>query len=117
MLGFRGCRISIVHPEITAMQTTAILAAALRARREGVLVFPEILIPLVCTDHELEYVSKTIRSAAEILFEEEGDKVEYKLGSMLEVPRACMRADAIAKEVITCGVGMASLPDILHFVS
>jgi pyruvate,orthophosphate dikinase len=51
MLGFRGCRISIIHPEITTMQTNAIISAAIEAQREGVTVFPEILIPLVCTDH------------------------------------------------------------------
>jgi len=99
MLGFRGCRISIVHPEITEMQTTAIIEAALQAQNEGFTCFPEILIPLVCTDFENEAVSTVINAAAERVFNATvGQYINYKIGCMLEVPRAFLRAESIAKD-------------------
>lgn len=93
MLGFRGCRISIVHPEITVMQTTAIIEAALQAQNEGFTVFPEIMIPLVSSDNENETVSATINAAAERVFNAKAQYINYKIGCMIEVPRACMRAE------------------------
>ena len=99
MMGFRGCRISIVHPEITEMQTTAIIQAALQAQNEGFTVFPEILIPLVCSDFENEAVSAIINAAAERVFNASGGQyINYKIGCMLEVPRAFLRAESIAKD-------------------
>jgi len=99
MLGFRGCRISIIYPEITAMQTRAIISAAIEVQQnEKINVKPEIMIPLVCTDHEIEFITPTIRAAAKEVCEKYNTDIDYKVGTMLEVPRALARAKAIAKE-------------------
>ena len=97
MLGLRGCRLGITYPEITAMQTKAILGAATRLKREGFNPKPEIMVPLVGTYKELEQQQKVIKAAAEELFKEEGMEVEFKLGTMIEIPRAALTADQIAK--------------------
>ena len=97
MLGLRGCRLGITSPEITAMQTKAILGAATRLKREGFNPKPEIMVPLVGTYKELEQQQKVIKAAAEELFKEEGMEVEFKLGTMIEIPRAALTADQIAK--------------------
>lgn len=97
MLGLRGCRLGITYPEITAMQTKAILGAATRLKREGFNPKPEIMVPLVGTYKELEQQQKVIKTAAEELFKEEGMEVEFKLGTMIEIPRAALTADQIAK--------------------
>lgn len=98
MLGFRGCRLSIVHPAITAMQTAAALGAALDAQDQGVAVKLKLMIPLVSTDHEVEEIAPVIRAAAAALFEARGKSVPFDMGCMIEVPRACLRADAIVEE-------------------
>ena len=97
MLGLRGCRLGITYPEITTMQTKAILGAATRLKREGFNPKPEIMVPLVGTYKELEQQQKVIKTAAEELFKEEGMEVEFKLGTMIEIPRAALTADQIAK--------------------
>ena len=97
MLGLRGCRLGITYPEITAMQTKAILGAATRLKREGFNPKPEIMVPLVGIYKELEQQQKVIKTAAEELFKEEGMEVEFKLGTMIEIPRAALTADQIAK--------------------
>ena len=97
MLGLRGCRLGITYPEITAMQIKAILGAATRLKREGFNPKPEIMVPLVGTYKELEQQQKVIKTAAEELFKEEGMEVEFKLGTMIEIPRAALTADQIAK--------------------
>ena len=97
MLGLRGCRLGITYPEITTMQTKAILGAALRLKREGYQPRPEIMVPLVGTYKELEQQQNVIKAAAEELFKEEGMEVEFKLGTMIEIPRAALTADQIAK--------------------
>ena len=97
MLGLRGCRLGITYPEITAMQTKAILGAATRLKREGFNPKPEIMVPLVGTYKELEQQQKVIKTAAEELFKKEGMEVEFKLGTMIEIPRAALTADQIAK--------------------
>jgi pyruvate,orthophosphate dikinase len=98
MLGFRGCRLGIVYPEITEMQARAILEAACDAAKEGVKVEPEIMIPLVGFVTELKAQAKIVRDTAEKVFAEKGVKVPYLVGTMIELPRACIRADQIAKE-------------------
>src|SRR5436305_14543576 len=98
MLGFRGCRLGIVYPEITEMQARAILEAACDAAKEGVKVEPEIMIPLVGFVTELKAQAKIVRETAEKVFAEKGVKVKYLVGTMIELPRACVRADQIAKE-------------------
>lgn len=96
MLGHRGCRLGNTYPEITEIQTRAILGAALALKKKGVVAIPEIMVPLVGNRLEFEEQEKIIRSAAAALFEEEGDSIEYKLGTMIEIPRAALTANEIA---------------------
>ncbi len=96
MLGHRGCRLGIVYPEITAMQARAIFEAAVEVKKAGVDVFPEVMIPLVCFEKEYTNQEKIIRSMADKVFAEAGVKVAYHVGTMIELPRACVVADQIA---------------------
>ena len=96
MLGLRGCRVGNMYPEITEMQTRAILEAALNMKNKGIEVFPEIMVPLICTGREFEMQAKIIRSTAKELFEEVDDKVNFLVGTMIEIPRAAVVADRIA---------------------
>ena len=98
MLGFRGCRLPIVYPEIGAMQVRAIIEAAVEVQKKGIKVFPEIMIPLVGTPEELSILKKqTLQVAGEVI-EAAGVKLEYLVGTMIEVPRAALVADQIAAE-------------------
>ncbi len=97
MLGHRGCRLGNTYQEITEMQTRAILSAAVELKKEGVEVFPEIMVPLVGISHEFEMQEKIIRDTAEKVFHEEGMRVDYKVGTMIEIPRATLTAHKIAK--------------------
>jgi len=101
-MGFRGCRLSIVHPEITEMQTKAIVGAAIQARAEHIEVKPRILIPFVVTDHEVDLISSVIVATAASTCLKSGfqcdlNSLEISLGAMIETPRACIRADRIAE--------------------
>jgi pyruvate,orthophosphate dikinase len=96
MLGHRGCRLGIAYPEITALQAQAILEAACRLTREGVAVLPEIMVPLVGTDRELEHQRRVIDQAAREVMQREGVTVAYTVGTMIEVPRAALTAGRIA---------------------
>ncbi|HEY6191475.1 MAG TPA: pyruvate, phosphate dikinase [Bacteroidota bacterium] len=96
MLGNRGCRLGIVFPEITEMQARAIFEAACQAKREGIDVHPEVMIPLVGFVRELEEQEKIVRRVAEEVFRERGERVSYLVGTMIELPRAAITADAIA---------------------
>jgi pyruvate, orthophosphate dikinase len=96
MLGHRGCRLGNTYPEITEMQTRAILGAALVLKKKGVKVLPEIMVPLVGIKFEFNEQDKIIRETAAKLFEERGDSIEFKVGTMIEVPRAALTADRIA---------------------
>ncbi|MEZ0535938.1 pyruvate, phosphate dikinase [Caldicellulosiruptoraceae bacterium PP1] len=98
MLGHRGCRLAVTYPEIAEMQTRAIIEAAINVRKEGIDVIPEIMIPLVGEVKELKYVKDIIVKTAEKVMEEKGVKIEYKVGTMIEIPRAALTADEIAKE-------------------
>jgi len=98
MLGFRGCRLGIVYPEITEMQARAIFEAACDLKKEGIDVEPEIMIPLVAFLQELKVQKKIVLDTAEKVFAEKGVKVEFLVGTMIELPRACIRADQIATE-------------------
>ncbi|HRP70641.1 MAG TPA: pyruvate, phosphate dikinase, partial [Turneriella sp.] len=97
MLGHRGCRLGITYPEITAMQTRAIIEAA-ELVKDGKKVFPEIMVPLVGHYKELANQAKVIREVAEAVQKEKGVKVDFLLGTMIEVPRAAVTADEIASE-------------------
>ncbi len=98
MLGHRGCRLGITYPEITAMQARAIIEAALNLKEKGVDARPEIMVPLVGTVAELKNQTKIIRSTAESVFKEKGDRIDYLVGTMIEIPRAALTADHIATE-------------------
>ena len=96
MLGHRGCRLGNTYPEITAMQTRAILGAALELKAEGVEAMPEIMVPLTGILYEFKEQEKVIRATAEELFAEKNDRIDFKVGTMIEVPRAALTADRIA---------------------
>lgn len=97
MLGHRGCRLAITYPEIAEMQGEAILRSALNVKKEGIKVFPEIMIPLTGTENEFIFLKKVILKKSEEVFAETGESVEFKIGTMIEIPRACLVADKIAE--------------------
>jgi pyruvate,orthophosphate dikinase len=99
MLGHRGCRLTITYPEIAVMQTKAIIGAAIELKKEeGIEVIPEIMIPLVGHINELKYVKKVVTETADALIKESGLDISYKVGTMIEIPRAALTADQIAQE-------------------
>jgi len=98
MLGHRGCRLGITYPEITAMQARAIIEAAMNLKAKGIDARPEIMVPLVGTVAELKNQTEIIRSVAEKVFAEKGDRIDYQVGTMIEIPRAALTADHIAAE-------------------
>jgi pyruvate,orthophosphate dikinase len=97
MLGHRGCRLGITYPEIYKMQVQAIIEAAIEASKKGISVKPEIMIPLVAIDKELSQLKTILDAHIQRVFEEQGETVEYKLGTMIELPRAAITAAEIAK--------------------
>ena len=96
MLGHRGCRLGNTYPEITAMQTRAILSAAIQLKKEGYDPRPEIMVPLIGIVNEFDMQEKVIREAAKELFAEEGVEIPFRIGTMIEIPRAALTADKIA---------------------
>ena len=97
MLGHRGCRLGCTYPEITEMQARAIIEAALNIKAKGCTVIPEIMVPLVGVIEELKLQAQIIKATAEQVFAERGDRVDYKIGTMIEVPRAALTANRIAE--------------------
>lgn len=98
MLGFRGCRLGISYPELTEMQVRAIFQAAVSMSYQGFTVLPEIMVPLVGTPQELGHQATLVHSVARKVFSEMGSSLNYKVGTMIEIPRAALVADEIAKE-------------------
>jgi len=98
MLGHRGCRLGITYPEITEMQARAIFEAAVDCTKKGIKVLPEVMIPLVATLKEMANQGAIVRRVAEEVFKEKGMKVDYQVGTMIELPRAALVADEIAKD-------------------
>jgi pyruvate, orthophosphate dikinase len=98
MLGHRGCRLGITYPEITEMQARAIFEAAVAVAKDGVKVYPEVMIPLTATLKEMANQAAIVHRVAKEVFEEKGQKIEYLVGTMIELPRAALVADEIAKE-------------------
>ena len=98
MLGHRGCRLAVTYPEIAVMQTKAIINAAIAVNKEGLNVEPEIMIPLVGAINEFKTVKQIIVDTAEEIIKEAGIELKYTVGTMIEIPRACLIADEIAKE-------------------
>ncbi|MGQ1784404.1 MULTISPECIES: pyruvate, phosphate dikinase [unclassified Saccharicrinis] len=97
MLGHRGCRLGNTYPEITEMQARAIIEAALNLKAKGIITKPEIMVPLIGTVEELKMQAHIIHMTAELIFTERGDKVEYMVGTMIEIPRAALTADKVAE--------------------
>ena len=98
MMGHRGCRLSITYPEIAEMQTRAVIEAAINVNKKGMNVVPEIMIPLVGEIKEFKYVKDIVVRTANEIIENSGVKLEYKVGTMIEIPRAALTADEIAQE-------------------
>ena len=98
MLGLRGCRLGNLYPEITEMQTRAIIEAALELKREGIKAIPEIMVPLTGIVYEFQAQKNIIEKTIQQVFSENSDSIEYKIGTMIEIPRAALTAHKIAKE-------------------
>jgi pyruvate,orthophosphate dikinase len=97
MLGLRGCRLGIIYPDIYQMQVQAIIEAACSVRKKGIKVIPEIMIPLVGTDGEMSILKKVVETVANKVLAKKGVKINYKIGTMIEIPRAALTADRIAR--------------------
>jgi len=117
MMGHRGCRLAVSYPEIAEMQTTAIIEAALNVGKEGNTVVPEIMIPLVCDIKELKFVKNIIVKTADKIIAESGVKLEYKVGTMIEIPRAALTADDIATEAEFFSFGTNDLTQMTYGLS
>jgi pyruvate,orthophosphate dikinase len=98
MLGFRGCRLGIIYPEITEMQARAIFKAAAAVQKRGIKVHPEVMIPLVGDLNELKAQADLVKGVAQQVMGETGEQIEYMVGTMIELPRAALTADRIAQE-------------------
>lgn len=98
MMGHRGCRLAVTYPEIAEMQTRAVIEAAINVNKQGMSVIPEIMIPLVGDIKELKYVKDVVVKTANEVIDKAGVKLDYKVGTMIEIPRAAITADEIAKE-------------------
>ena len=114
MLGHRGCRLMITYPEITEMQTRAIMTAVCELAKEGVEVDPEIMIPLVGTLEEYNIISKDVHRVAQQVLTECKSDVKYKVGTMIEIPRACVVAKSIAKEADFFSFGTNDLTQMTY---
>ncbi len=112
MLGLRGCRLGIVHPEILVMQVTAILQAALKVHAEGVVALPEIMVPLIACVEEVRHLRKLIDDTAAHVFRQEGRRIAYRVGVMIELPRAAVCAEEIAREVDFISFGTNDLTQL-----
>ena len=98
MMGHRGCRLAVTYPEIAEMQTRAIIEAAINVNKEGMNVVPEIMIPLIGDQKELKYVKNIITQTADNIIIGSGTSLKYHVGTMIEIPRACLIADKIAED-------------------
>ena len=114
MMGHRGCRLAVSYPEIAVMQTTAVIEAALNVAAEGISAEPEIMIPLVCDVQELKRVKKTVTETADRIIAERNAKLTYKVGTMIEIPRAALTADAIAAEAEFFSFGTNDLTQMTY---
>jgi len=118
MLGHRGCRLAVTYPEIAEMQTKAIIAAAIEVNKDGgPQVVPEIMIPLVCEVKELKFVKAIIVKTADELIRQAGIKLDYKVGTMIEIPRAALTADEIAVEAEFFSFGTNDLTQMTYGLS
>ncbi|MBR2705330.1 MAG: pyruvate, phosphate dikinase [Clostridia bacterium] len=114
MMGFRGCRLDVKYPEIAVMQTKAIMEAAINVQNEGIKVIPEIMIPLVGDTKELRFVKNIVEETAEDLLKNSNSKVKYHIGTMIEIPRACLMADEIARDAEFFSFGTNDLTQLTY---
>ena len=114
MMGHRGCRLDVTYPEIARMQTRAIIEAALEVMNEGTIVKPEIMIPLVCDVNEIKFVKDIITSTADSIIKENNSNLEYTVGTMIEIPRAALTADEIAKHAEFFSFGTNDLTQMTY---
>ena len=114
MMGHRGCRLAITYPEIVKMQTRAVIEAAIEVNREGMNVVPEIMIPLVAEVNELKYVREIVCETADAIIKEQGVRLDYKVGTMIEIPRAALTADKIAEEAEFFSFGTNDLTQMTY---
>jgi len=114
MLGHRGCRLGITYPEITEMQTRAIIEAALNLKEKGIEAKPEIMVPLIGTLAEFESQEKVIRETAKKVFEERNDSIDFLVGTMMEIPRATLMADKIAEKAEFFSFGTNDLTQMTY---
>ncbi|EPN3917981.1 pyruvate, phosphate dikinase [Listeria monocytogenes] len=114
MLGHRGCRLAITFPEIYRMQAEAIIESAIIVHNEGIDVHPEIMIPLIATKNELSYIKKEMQQAVQAIFDREQVVIPYDIGTMIEIPRACVTADEIAEEAAFFSFGTNDLTQLTY---
>ncbi len=114
MMGHRGCRLAVTYPEIAKMQTRAVIEAAINVNKEGMNVIPEIMIPLVGEVKELKFVKNIVVETAESVIKENNVALEYKVGTMIELPRAALLADEIAKEAEFFSFGTNDLTQMTY---
>ena len=114
MLGHRGVRLSITYPEIAEMQTKAVIEAAIQVNKEGLDVTPEIMIPLVGDVKELELLKKVVKDTADKIIEENNSDLKYMVGTMIEIPRAALLADEVAREAEFFSFGTNDLTQMTY---
>ncbi len=114
MLGFRGCRLSVVYPEITEMQVKAIIGAAVEAKEQGLSPYPEIMIPLVVNVREIRLIQEVVDRAIHEVLRQKQVSVRYKVGTMMETPRACLGADRLAPAVEFMSFGTNDLTQMTY---
>lgn len=114
MMGHRGCRLTVTYPEIARMQTRAIIEAALNVKKDGINVVPEIMIPLIGDEKEFAFVKNIVVETADKIIEESGSDLSYKVGTMIEIPRATLLADKIAQEAEFFSFGTNDLTQLTY---
>ena len=114
MMGHRGCRLAVTYPEIAVMQTRAIIEAAINVNKEGMNVVPEIMIPLITELKELEYIKKLVVQTADEIIKESNVDLKYSVGTMIEIPRAALLSDEIAKEAEFFSFGTNDLTQMAY---
>ena len=114
MMGHRGCRLDVTYPEIAVMQTKAIIEAAINVKKQGIEVHPEIMIPLIGDIKEIKFVKDLITNTADKIIKDAGVQLKYMVGTMIEIPRACIIADEIAKEAEFFSFGTNDLTQLTY---
>ena len=114
MMGHRGCRLAVTYPEIAKMQTRAVIEAAINVNKKGMNIVPEIMIPLVGDVKELKFVKNVVCETADAIIKEAGVELTYEVGTMIEIPRAALTADEIAKEAEFFSFGTNDLTQMTY---